>query len=338
MEIMATVSFKTFDDRKVQEIISAGANVLRYNIAHGTRVEILARLSTAKNAITKAPAHSNVRLLIDIPGTKPRIGSLAKPRMEIRRGEHYTLIFGLNATQSADIIPVLSDRNGSLSKGALILVGDGEMAFNIADQVSDTHFTVVARTDGSFGQGESLCLYGNKEYFPAAPDLSPTIIHILDEIRPDYIALSFCNYAADLEKFRRQLTVINDYRPNVMAKIETQLGVDNIQTIVAAADSIMVGRGDLALYSPFEQLFGNQNVCILTCKEQKKECWVGTQALDSAANQFIPSRSNICDVAYLASTGAHGLLLSRETGLADNPAHVIEVARAIIDAIMRSEE
>jgi pyruvate kinase len=338
MEIMATVSFRTFEQAKVIEMLRAGADVLRYNAAHGDSDQFLRRVATAKRAIEQTPSgEPRARLLIDIPGSKIRTGSLDGGRLRVTAGKKYDLVFAgpTRGVEGAISIPGLS-LPPDLRPGDKILIGDGEVAFS-ATEIGDNSAIVTALVDGTFNQGESISFPDKSGYLPKAPILSAAVLGLLDKIRPDYVAISFVNQRDDMDCVRRALSHLLDYAPNLMAKIETSEGLANVDAIVQASDSIMVGRGDLALFSPYERLFLSQELCIDASSRHNKQCWVATQLLDSAAANFVPSRSNICDVGYLASKRIHGLVLSRETGLAERPGHVISVAKKIVEATVKIE-
>jgi pyruvate kinase len=330
MEIMATVSFKTFDEAKVRAMLQAGAHVLRYNIAHGTTEEILSRLQVALFVLTEHPG----KLLVDIPGSKPRVGEIPGGSMFVERGSRYLIVFGTDGL-AVNVISVPGESMPvDLLPKDVVLIGDGEIAFEI-EAVDGSRLVTVALTEGRFRQGESLCFYNKPNLVPQAPALSEPTLAILNCIRPQLIALSFVNRPEDVHRARETISSISDYRPELMSKIETSVALNNLDEIIEASDSIMVGRGDLALFSPYEDLYKNQMLCIRQSQARGRACWVGTQLLDSAMTDFVPSRSNLCDVAALAALGAHGLLLSRETGFADDPARVIRMARRIVDG-MRS--
>jgi len=169
----------------------------------------------------------------------------------------------------------------------------------------------------------------------------PEIDEILAELpksKPDMVAFSFVKSRQMLEtliaKLERQLTP--DWRPLVIAKIESQEGVDNIDEILNICHGIMVARGDLALSVPFEKLGLIQKKLVAKARARYKYSIVATDMLGSLLDNYIPARSDILDVTNACLDGASAIMLCPETAHSETPERAIQVARAIIGEVENS--
>ena len=145
----------------------------------------------------------------------------------------------------------------------------------------------------------------------------------------DYIAMSYVGNAADVAAVRQ---AIGDKKTPIIAKIERSIAVENIEEIVAAADAIMIGRGDLGNEVPLEEIpFIERNI-ILRCKVARKPVIVATQMMTSMMEHETPSRADVTDVCYAILSGADAVMLSEETAIGTHPFEVIKMMERVVKA------
>ena len=143
-----------------------------------------------------------------------------------------------------------------------------------------------------------------------------------------------------LERLIAKLMAVTtpEWRPMIIAKIESQGGVDNIDEILELAQGIMVARGDLALNVPFEELGLHQKRLVRKARAAGKFVIVSTGMLQSLLDNYLPMRSDILDVTNACLDGADAIMLCPETAHSETPERAVQVAKAIIGAVERSRE
>lgn len=138
----------------------------------------------------------------------------------------------------------------------------------------------------------------------------------------DYIAMSFVGSAGDIKELRGEMKKLGKVLP-IIAKIERQIAVDNIDKIITVADSIMIARGDLGNEVPLEQIPFVQKIIIDKCKMAKRPVIVATQMMDSMMENLKPTRAEITDIAYAILGGADAVMLSEETTIGKHPLEAV---------------
>ena len=144
------------------------------------------------------------------------------------------------------------------------------------------------------------------------------------------------NSASYINNVKNQLKYLygENYNPLILAKIESQAGLDNIEEIINASDMIVIARGDLALTTDYKKLILEQKRICKLCREKGKPVIVATQILESCLTNTIPSRSDLADISNIILDGADGIWFSKETSANNNPGEVIKIAKDILSQII----
>ncbi|MBI2485151.1 hypothetical protein HYW18_03325 [Candidatus Uhrbacteria bacterium] len=335
MEIIATVSRKTFARDKVREIVDAGATILRYNLSHGEPEENRGKLCTAREVI--AASGRRVRLLADLPGAKIRTGDFPEKEAPIEEGEIVTFRTGKESPGWKEYIPVNLEHFAIYLKvGSIFTTGDGEVAFEVTHIVSPSEVRAKSLVTGTHKNFKGLNFGPLIDDLDHCNDTTRAMMDILSEAKPELVAFSFVNSKEMLRRCKAELAerfTTEWAHPLIVSKVESPKGVEHIREIIEETDWVLIARGDLGLNVPMEELALAQKKITALCRAAAKPVIVSTQMLESSIDQYIPRRSDILDLSNAIFDGADGIMLCRETGLNDHPGHPIAVAKRIIDAL-----
>lgn len=336
--VVATISKNSYSADKIEEILLAGANVLRFNFSHGTPAEMRDKLAVAREVIAKLRLENKVKILADLPGDKLRLGKFTNfegGEFPVQKGQKITLTAGAEGDPNI-AIPVDVDRLDTLATvGDVILIGDGEIALRATKIVDAQTF-----------EAEVL----NSRYLPEMKGISigssidkrnhlttQTLAHLaeLNQIRPDWVAFSFINSGVYIDEARRLLNaqMVDGWSPKLMSKLESPGAMANLEEIVQKSDLIMVARGDLALTHPFEITGLLQKKIVQVAKKYGRPVIVATQILDSLLSYYTPQRAEVLDLTNCVLDEVEGIVLAKETGISLTPGYSIEVAKKIIAAV-----
>ncbi len=323
-KIVVTLGPASDAPETVRSMLEAGASVVRLNFSHGTPEEHGRRLEGARNAA--AALGSPLAVVQDLPGPKLRIGDLPGGAVTLAVGESVVLV--TNGAGAGAGIPVayrhLSD---DVRPGHRIYLQDGEVAL-VVRAVAASRVQCVVECGGTLRAHAGLNVPGVRLSVPALTDddlryLEWGIAHDVD-----YVGLSFVEDPAELERARR-LVAERGGKARLIAKIERRLALDRIEEIVAAADGVMVARGDLAVETSIEEVPVVQKSIIGLCNRLGKPVITATQMLESMMTHSRPTRAEAADVANAVFDGTDALMLSGETAIGAHPVAAVATMAAI---------
>ncbi len=334
--IIATISKNSYPAKKIEEIIRAGANVLRFNFSHGSPEEVRGKVQVAREVIAKLGLSGKVAILADLPGSKLRLGRFAAGDYPVTKGQRIILKSAAESPDPAQFIPVDFPEIGNyVEPGQVITFGDGELACRVEKVLSKSEFSAEILNDRSVPHMKALNI---GRAIDALDHFTPqALAHIqgLSAMRPEWVAFSFVRSGEDMRRWKELLRphLAADWQPKSVAKLETIQAVDNAEAIAAECDCLMVARGDLGLAAPIENLGLYQKRIVAAAKKAGKEVVVATQILDSLLSYYIPQRAEVLDLTNIVLDGADGIMFAKETGISLTPGRSVETARAIIDAV-----
>ncbi len=313
----------------IRELAEAGMAVARFNASHGStaeRRELIQRVQRIQQQTSKPLA-----TLLDLPGPEVRTAAVAEP-ISLPTGTTVEFVEGETATSetiglSASITNIAVDDQ--------ILLDDGR----IEAIVTDTSDRVTARiTSGGDLEGRSgVNVPGVDLGLPSITDADRTELDVAAELGVDFVAASFIRSARDLYDISGELEERNVTIP-LIAKIERQEAVENLEEIVEAADGVMVARGDLGVECPLEEVPVVQKRIIRTCHREGVPVITATEMLDSMIHARRPTRAEASDVANAVLDGTDSVMLSGETAIGDHPVRVVETMVRIIRNVEASNE
>jgi pyruvate kinase len=313
--IVATLGPASTSVEGITSLITAGVDVFRLNLSHGDidgHLEVFARIREIAQGMD-----ANVGILCDLPGPKVRSASFPDGGVRLVEGSLVELAPGKTAS-SAERIEVNDDSVNSLEIGDRIALGDGAVSMEVTGRNGDLSIATVIV--GGLVQGRPGVHIPSTRLrmsTPTAQDL--VIIERLRSVQPDFVAVSFVREASDIERARVALGP----GPMLVAKIETTAALDNLEAIIEASDALMVARGDLGLECAFEDVPHVQKRIIRLCVERGVPVITATQMLESMITSPQPTRAEVTDVANAVFDGTDAIMLSGETAIGRDPAHVV---------------
>ena len=332
-KIIATLGPATESEEMLVKLITAGVDVVRLNMAHAkhdwTRM-IIRRIRAAS-----VTAGREVAIMMDIKGPEIRTGDLEVP-IELKPGEifDFTVKPGGHAggaeIRSVDVN--YRDLVNDIKVGDTVLVDSGLIRLEVLSK-DHAHIRCRVLTPGSLTSRRHINLPGVKVNLPSftQKDRADTLVGIAEGV--DFIALSFVREAHDIDLLRLFLKE-NKSRARIVAKIEDQSAIDNLDDIIRATDVLMVARGDLGIEVPLRELPVIQRRAVRTCLAIGRPVIIATHMLESMISQPMPSRAEITDVANAVYEQADCVMLSGETTVGKYPLECVQ----ILDSIARRIE
>ena len=298
----------------LRALIDAGMDVARLNFSHGTHEDHGARFSRLREA--SDAARKSVAALQDLCGPKVRAGALAAP-FSLGAGTRITLVEG-DASSAEDVVPIQYEGlAGDVRVGDKVLFDDGRIVLEVEKIAGDVVHALVVQ-GGGMRSHIGVHLPSRTMRGSALTDKDKEDLIFGLSLGVDFVALSFVRRADDLKLVRE---ICNEWgKPTpVIAKIETPDAVDNLESVVAASDGVMVARGDLGVEFPPEQVPVIQRQILTVARRVKRPVIVATEMLQSMTKSTRPTRAEASDVANAVFSGADALMLSGETATGDHP-------------------
>ena len=323
-KIVCTLGPASSSPEAVRSLMEAGLNVARINFSHGTHEQHAARIATVRRVAEEMKRP--VAILGDLQGPRIRIGDLPAPRTLVD-GEDVVLV--PEDVASGDDVPVTYEMLAEdVHVGDRILINDGLYELVVLDVRKPR---VVARVlhGGELTSHKGMNLPGVVVSAPSITEKDREDVAFAVEQRLDYLALSFVRSAQDIAGLRELIPK----EMLVVAKIEKDLALENIESIVRASDVIMVARGDLGVELPFEEVPFAQKRIISLCNRLGRPVITATQMLESMITHPRPTRAEASDVANAILDGTDAVMLSAETATGQYPRLAVEAMTRIIREI-----
>jgi pyruvate kinase len=314
-KIVATIGPACEHPDAMERMLRAGVDVCRLNLSHGTIDEHLARLATIRELSVRL--ERPIGVLADLPGPKLRAGPFPDGGVDLLAGSLVAFVPGPGESTEHRVTveyPTLLD---DVDRGDRIVLGDGTITLDVVSKTSTEVFAEVRSGSRVQGRpGVHLSCQRRGASVPTAEDL--VLADTIAAAGVDYIALSLPRRAADVDALR---AVVGD-RARILVKIETAAAIRELVEIAAAADAVMVARGDLGIDCPLEDVPHLQKQIIRHCVEIGTPVVTATQMLESMIHAPLPTRAEVSDVANAVFDGTDAVMLSGETAIGDDPAVV----------------
>ncbi len=331
-KIVATLGPATSSPEMIGNLISVGVNIFRLNMSHAPHDWVRSIVTTIRNAATERKKH--IGILMDTQGPAIRTGDLSVP-LDLKPGQKFTLtVRGERSEEEHSVDVNYANFVNDINVGDVVLVDNGAIEMKVLAK-SGNKVECEVLTAGTLGSRRHINLPGVKVSLPALTSKDISDVELGLELQVDFIALSFVREARDLLQLKEHFTNAK-HRPLVVAKIEDQQAVHNLESIVAEADGIMVARGDLGIEIPYEELPIVQRRIVKTCLRVGKPVIVATHMLESMIESPMPTRAEVTDVANAVYEQADAIMLSGETTVGKYPVKCVEVFNRISQRIERS--
>lgn len=331
-KIVCTLGPSSSTPEVVRALVEAGMDVARMNFSHGTHADHARRIQMVR--AEAARVGRTVAILQDLQGPKIRVGAMKDDGVLLHVGERFVLTTAplAEGTESRAFIsyPNLAHE---VELGRHILLDDGNLEVEIVGVEGDDVVTRVV-VGGVLKSRKGVNLPNLRA---ARPSLTDKDLEDLDfglGQGVDFVALSFVRTASDVTDLRHRIAGAG-CRAEIVAKIEKPEAVADLDAIVAAADGVMVARGDLGIEMPLEQVPNVQKQIIRACLRAAKPVITATQMLESMIANPRPTRAEATDVANAVHDGTDAVMLSAETASGAHPVRVVETMATIVSEAER---
>ena len=327
-KIICTVGPSTQSISTLKKLHKEGMNVVRINMSHANHKSALSIISKV-NKINSSLENglTPIAVLLDTQGPEIRTGDTTMP-LDLATGDEVTLTVRDQVDVETSSIKInYKGLISSVNPGSKITVDNGLINFNVLSKDKDTLLCKVI-DGGQIGSKRHVNLPGVRVNLPSITSKDLKDIHFGIKHNVDFIALSFVRSADDLGKLRK---IIDNQKSNarIIAKIENQEGLDNINEICKASDGVMVARGDLGIETSLADLPNIQRKIMYATAKWGKRSIVATHLLESMIENPTPTRAEVTDIANAIYEGADAIMLSGETSIGKYPVECVKFLKSI---------
>ena len=329
-KIICTLGPASESEEVLSKLIDAGMNVARLNFSHGTHEEHAKKIATIKKVreAKKVP----LPIMLDTKGPEFRIKTFENGKIILKEGDPFTFttedIIGNQSRVSVSFEGICDQ----MYPGDKILLNNGLMVFEVVEVKKPD---VICKTviGGELSNRKSM-------FFP---DKELEMVYLSEQDKADlkfgveqgidFVACSFVSKAQDIIDVRNWLDECGDTKGDIeiIAKIESRAGVNNLESIMEVCNGVMVARGDLGVEVPYEELPAIQKMIINSCRIHGKRSITATEMLESMIKQPRPTRAEISDVANAVYDGSSAIMLSGETAAGAYPVEAVKAMARIAE-------
>ncbi len=327
-KIVATISDRNCDVDFLKKLHKAGMDVVRLNTAHQSFEE------TQKVIDNVRKVSENIALIVDTKGPEIRTTAASNP-FEMNTGD--TVIFKGNPDEVTSNECVYVNYKGFVHEIPLncrILIDDGQLELEVVEK-KDDYLVCKALNKGKIEGKKSINVPQVSFKLPALSEKDKEYVRFCIQQDVDFIAHSFVRNKEDIKAIQE---ILDEHKSEIkiIAKIENQEGVDNIDEILEHVYGIMVARGDLAIEIPYEKIPGIQKILINKCIAHRKPVIIATQMLHSMINNPRPTRAEVSDIANAIFSKTDAIMLSGETASGQYPLEAVETMTRVATEVEKS--
>ena len=357
-KIVCTIGPASESKTKIEQMVKSGLNVARLNFSHGTYKHHAMLIKNIRSVSDKLD--EPIAILQDLQGPRIRIGGVAKEGIRVEAGEEIYLVpenFKISLKNISTFIPIqYPDLYKDVKPKDPILVDDAKIELEVVE-IKNKAIRCKVKIGDVINSHKGMNFPKSEITTPAVTDKDKQDLKFGLEQSVDFVALSFVKDAQDIIGLRKTIHQLEarlgqrqkDFKKpkrsgnwpgthtKIIAKIERPEAVKNFEEILAAADGIMVARGDLGLEIPLEDLPLIQKKIVRRCVEEAKAVIVATQMLDSMIRYPVPTRAEVSDVANAILDGTDAIMLSGETATGKYPLKAVRVMSKIANEVEKTE-
>lgn len=324
-KIVATIGPVSEKKEIIEKMIEAGMNVCRLNFSHGNYEEHLNRIKLIRAAAKKFAKPTAI--LQDLCGPKIRIGDFYNKSIILKEGQHFVLTTKQCVGDEKRVYINYKNLPNEIKKGAKIMLNDGKNEL-IVEKIIKGEIYCKVLVGGEIKGRRGVNFPGTFLKISSLTEKDKKDIKFGIKHKVDFMAISFVRTAADVLELKN---ILKDKKTNirVIAKIETQEAIKNIDEIIEVSDGILVARGDLAVEELLEYVPTFQKMIIKKSNAAGKPVITATQMLESMIKNPLPTRAEVNDVANAIIDGTDAVMLSEETTLGAYPVKTVEIMTRI---------
>lgn len=329
-KIIATLGPATESKDMLAQLILAGVDILRLNMAHASHQWVDDAMWFIREASAEVGRH--VAVMMDVKGPEIRTGKVDVP-IELTTGGLFE--FHIESAQPTGDVPAVSVNYPGLPQdlevGAIVLIDSGLIRMRVLEK-NTTCVRCQVLTPGTLGSKRHINLPGVFVNLPCLTAKDENDLQAGVRAGIDFVALSFVRQAEDIRTLRSYLDTLGS-SAKIIAKIEDQAGVRNMREIIQESDAIMVARGDLGIEIDYHRLPLVQTELVAMCRAEGKPVIIATHLLETMISSPMPTRAEISDVSNAVREQADAVMLSGETTVGKYPLESVQVMKNIIESI-----
>lgn len=330
-KIICTIGPKTSPFVILKQLVENGMNVARLNMSHGTHEWHKGVIKHIKTINEKTG--SSVAILLDTKGPEVRTGDVSRD-IVLRKGDTLTLTI----RRQAELEPYCVEINydgfvTDVALGDIVLIDGGMLNLKVIN-ITETDIKCECLDDGVLNSRRHVNIRGKSADLPSITEKDWQDIAFGIENGVDFIALSFVKEALAIEELQQYVTE-KKVPVDILAKIESAEAIPHLDEIIAAADGIMIARGDLGAELPYEEVPLLQEQIIRKCRIAGKPVIVATHMLESMIVNPTPTRAEVTDITQAVLQGTDAIMLSGETATGKHPLKTLEVMDVVARRIER---
>lgn len=321
-KIIATIGPASNSPETIKKLVEAGARIFRLNFSHGDASSFVDIIKTIREI--EQQSNFAITIMQDLSGPKIRLGNIEEGSITFSKGDSAYLGPVKPAENDKPFLPfehpaILK----SMAIGDRMVLADGSLQFKVEEKINESLFVLKATNSGIVTSRKGLALPDKTVPVPALTDKDKKDLRDGLRLGVDAVALSFVQTAQDIRDAKAIIRAEGRDVP-VVAKLERQNAVNNLDDILKVTDIVMVARGDLGVECPLQLLPGLQKKIIKACNRARKPVIVATQMLLSMVNNPVPTRAETTDVANAVLDGADCVMLSEETAMGNYPVETVQ--------------
>ncbi len=332
-KIICTIGPACQDEETMRQLMLAGMNVARLNFSHGTHEDHLQKINTIKKVRTELGLP--VAIMLDTKGPEYRIRAFENGSVNLKPGDEFIFTTEDVTGNEKQVSVNYEELAHELEKGDIILLNNGLLSFEVTSVDGIRVYTTV-KEGGELSNNKSMSFPTKllKQKYLSEQDKSDLLFGIENDV--DFVACSFVSCKQDVLDIKNFLRENGGSDIDIIAKIENQAGVDNIEDISEACEGIMIGRGDMGVEIPFEKLPAIQKTLITKCRLLGKRVITATEMLESMIHNPRPTRAETSDVANAVYDGTSAVMLSGETAAGKYPVLAVKTMAKICETTEQS--
>ena len=324
--ILCTVGPASSSETVLREMMKSGMDAVRINFSHGSHKEHVKRIETVR--LLNKKYRRGIKILADLEGARIRVGRLGgRGQMLLEKNKTVCMSTGESAAGDK-CIPF--DYDGCLSDiepAKFIYIDDGNIVLKIED-IEKRRIRLKVISGGILKERKGINIPGARLKFLPLCEKDKQDIDFALESRVDYIAQSFVRSKRDIIALREYIGA--GMKQKIVAKIECQQGINNIEEIIKVSDGIMIARGDMGISIPVQRVPFVQKEIIKHCRKHGRFSITATQMLESMVENPFPTRAEVSDVANAVLDGTDFVMLSAETSVGKNPVACVRMMNEVI--------
>ena len=324
-KIVATIGPACREEPQLAELVEAGVNVFRLNMAHADLDHHAETVRRVRAVSTKLGVP--IGLLVDLAGPKIRVGEIPGGQMDCHAGAGIRFVRGSSTQAANELTCTYAPLVDELSGGDRVMLADGTISLVVEEKQTSSILCRVVQP-GRLRSRQGLNLPGVKLSVPAMSSTDWAHAAWAAKMGIDFVGLSFVRSPVEVRALKEYLRS-HDSQALVIAKIEKQEALDHLEEIVEAADGVMVARGDLGVEIDIARMAVVQKQIVAACNNLQRPVIIATQMLDSMQHSSQPTRAEATDVGNAILDGCDACMLSGETAMGEYPVAAVKMMHRI---------